>query len=673
MKSLSSAELPEGQGPESAGTGGASPSPDSIKKEIDATTRAVILVGNPNVGKSVVFKSLTGHHVTISNYPGTTVEITRARTRLNNHKAELFDTPGINDLAQQSEDAEVTRDIISAYPDATLVQVADAKNLRRALLLTLQLAELGRPLVLVLNMMDELKRTGARIDLERLSEILGIPVIGTIATQNSGIDNVVQALPSARRPSLDCLSDTEVEEDFERNLVRMVRANEILAETYVLKQPRKPRFSVRLGFWAMDPVKGLVVLGLVLVGVFWFVGLFGAGSLVDLLEVGLFQQRMNPLAIRATDAMLPFPHTHPVEPVQLNFALPLTPAHEIPVASSTRDVIGTAYELDPGVSLNWFQRFMRLIHDFFVGEYGVITMALSYSLAIVLPIVTTFFLMFSVLEDSGYLPRLSIMVNRLFRIMGLSGKAVLPMVLGLGCDTMATMTTRILETRRDRIITSLLLALAIPCSAQLGVLLAMMAQLSALAAVAWVALIIGVMVMVGWLSSKIFPGERSDFILEVPPIRVPQLGNVVAKTVGRLEWYLKEVIPLFVLGTTILFVLDRLRLLTVIAAVGRPLVTGWLGLPAETINAFLIGFMRRDFGAVYLLDAATGPDAILSRLQIFVAMVTITLFMPCIANLFMIAKEHGKRIALYMTLFIFPFAFLVGGIVNQVGRALGFE
>jgi ferrous iron transport protein B len=673
MKSLSSAGFPEGQSPDAPGTGSAGPGPDTIKEKIDAATRTVILVGNPNVGKSVVFKSLTGHHVTISNYPGTTVEITRARTRLNNHKADLFDTPGINDLAQQSEDAEVTREIISAHPDATLVQVADAKNLRRALLLTLQLAELGRPLVLVLNMMDELKKSGARIDVERLSEILGIPVIGTIATQNTGIDNVVQALPSARLPSLDCLNEDEVGEDFERNLVRMVRANEILAETYVLKQPKKPRFSVRLGFWCMHPVKGLVVLGLVLVGVFWFVGLFGAGSLVDALEVGLFQQRMNPLAIRAADAVLPFPHTHPVEPVQLDFVLPLTPAHEISIFSSTREVIGTAYVTNSDASPKWQQQATRLIHDFLVGEYGVITMALSYSLAIVLPIVTTFFLMFSMLEDSGYLPRLSIMVNRLFRVMGLSGKAVLPMVLGLGCDTMATMTTRILETRRDRIITSLLLALAIPCSAQLGVLLAMMAQLSALAAVFWVVLIIGVMVMVGWLSSKVFPGERSDFILEVPPIRAPQLGNVVAKTVGRLEWYLKEVIPLFVLGTAILFVLDRTHALTLIAAAGRPLVTGWLGLPAETINAFLIGFMRRDFGAVYLLDAATGPDAILSPLQIFVSMVTITLFMPCIANLFMIAKEHGKRIALYMTLFIFPFAFLVGGIVNQVGRALGFE
>jgi ferrous iron transport protein B len=291
----------------------------------------------------------------------------------------------------------------------------------------------------------------------------------------------------------------------------------------------------------------------------------------------------------------------------------------------------------------------------------------------VFPIVTTFFLVFSLLEDSGYLPRLSIMVNRLFRVMGLSGKAVLPMVLGLGCDTMATMTTRILDTRRDRIITSLLLALAIPCSAQLGVLLAMMAQLSALAAVAWSVLIVGVMLAVGWLTAKVFPGDRSDFILEVPPIRTPQLANVVAKTLGRLEWYLKEVIPLFVLGTAVLFVLDRTRALGLIAAAGRPLVHGWLGLPAETVNAFLIGFLRRDFGAVYLLDAATGSNAVLSPLQIFVSMVTITLFMPCIANLLMIAKEHGKRIALYMTLFIFPFAFLVGGLVNLLGRALGYE
>jgi ferrous iron transport protein B len=323
------------------------------------------------------------------------------------------------------------------------------------------------------------------------------------------------------------------------------------------------------------------------------------------------------------------------------------------------------------MELTWWQRLLRLLHDFLVGEYGAFTMALSYAFAIVLPIVTTFFIMFSILEDSGYLPRLSIMVSRLFRAMGLSGKAVLPMVLGLGCDTMATMTTRILDSRKERIVTSLLLALAVPCSAQLGVLLAMMARLSLAAALFWVTLMLGVMMLVGWLSARLFGGERSDFILEIPPMRRPQLSNVLAKTLSRLEWYLKEIIPLFVLGTAMLFVLDRLKLLGMIATLGKPLVTGWLGLPEQTMTAFLIGFMRRDFGAVYLLDAATGPSPLLDPHQILVAMVTITLFMPCIANLFMIAKEHGGKVAAMMTAFIFPFAFLVGGLVHHAGRLLG--
>jgi len=294
-------------------------------------------------------------------------------------------------------------------------------------------------------------------------------------------------------------------------------------------------------------------------------------------------------------------------------------------------------------------------------------MAVSYALAIVFPIVTTFFLLFSVLEDSGYLPRMSIMVNRLFRVMGLNGKAVLPMILGLGCDTMATMTTRVLETRKERIVTTMLLALAVPCSAQLGVLLAMMAVVSPWGAVAWTGLIVGVIFLVGWLTARVFGGEGAgDFILEIPPMRRPQVGNVAIKTLSRLEWYLKEVIPLFVIGTVALFLLDQVGALAAIAHFGEPLVTGWLGLPREMANAFLVGFMRRDFGAVYLLEAATGPSPALSPHQILVAMVTITLFMPCIANFLMIAKEHGLRVAWAMAAFIFPFAFLVGGLVHRV-------
>jgi ferrous iron transport protein B len=278
--------------------------------------------------------------------------------------------------------------------------------------------------------------------------------------------------------------------------------------------------------------------------------------------------------------------------------------------------------------------------------------------------------LFGVLEDSGYLPRLAVMVNRVFRAMGLNGKAVLPMVLGLGCDTMATMTTRILETRKERVITTLLLALAVPCSAQLGVLLAMMASLSMVAAVFWFLLMVGVAFLVGWLASKLLGGESSDFILELPPMRRPLFGNVAVKTFARLEWYLKEVIPLFVLGTGILFVFDKLHLLDKIARAGEPVVRGWLGLPPETAQAFLLGFLRRDYGAVFLLDAC--KDGRLNPHQVLVAMVTITLFMPCIATLFMIARELGRKTAAWITVFVFVFAFLVGGLVDKAAHWMGF-
>jgi ferrous iron transport protein B len=265
---------------------------------------------------------------------------------------------------------------------------------------------------------------------------------------------------------------------------------------------------------------------------------------------------------------------------------------------------------------------------------------------------------------------MSIMLNRAFRVMGLNGKAVLPMILGLGCVTMATMTTRILQTRKERLVTTMLLALAVPCSAQLGVLLALMAALTPVGALVWLALMAGVLLAVGWLSARVFPGQTSDFILEIPPMRRPQIGNVLVKTGTRLDWYLREVIPVFVIGTAALFVMDRLSLLAKISEWAEPLVSGWLGLPADMSNAFLVGFMRRDFGAVYILDAVTGPNPILTPHQILVAMVTITLFMPCFATLLIIAKEHGKRVALGMVAFIFPFALFVGGLLNHVGRWL---
>jgi ferrous iron transport protein B len=309
-----------------------------------------------------------------------------------------------------------------------------------------------------------------------------------------------------------------------------------------------------------------------------------------------------------------------------------------------------------------------LLQDLLVGPYGIFTMALTYALALILPIVGLFFLIFGFMEDSGYLPRLAVMSNQIFRIMGLNGKAILPMILGLGCDTMATMTTRILETPKDKIIVTLLLALGVPCSAQLAVIFGLLSGFSAWIIIAWVGIILGVIVLVGFLAGKVIPGESASFILELPPLRWPQMKNIFIKTLSRIEWYLQEAVPLFILGTLILFTLDKSGIMTALEGWSRPVVVHWLGLPAESTSSFIIGFLRRDYGAAGFF--AMAQKGLLTPNQVLVALVTITLFVPCIANFFVIIKERGWKTALIISGVVIVIALIMGGIVNLALKAL---
>jgi ferrous iron transport protein B len=695
--------------PKSGPTGQARP---ALEAEAGHARRRALLVGQPNVGKSVVFGALTGTYVTVSNYPGTTVEITRGRAHLVDPREpreqlwEIVDTPGTHNLVAMTEDEAVTRDILLSEPQDALVQVGDAKNLARTLLLALQIAELGVPFCLDLNMLDEANARGLSIDLRALErELEGVAVNASTATQGIGLDGVraylaahgaAPSTPSRAAPArapLACaprfpadveaaIADVEgaIPVDLpvarrgvatmllggERGIagaladrvgpealriareraqglarahgvpvfallsrLRLARAQAIVRvvqrrdlQGTRAADRRGAALSAALGRASTHPVWGLPILALVLLLAYEVVGVFGAGTAVDFIEHRVFGEHLNVWAKAG------FEH----------------------------------------LGIPW-------LTAFFVGPYGMLTMGVTYAVAIVLPVVATFFFVFSMLEDSGYLPRLAVMANRMLRSMGLNGKAVLPMVLGLGCDTMATLTARIMETRKERTVVTLLLALAIPCSSQLSVIFALMQRTSFVATLVWLAVMAATLFGVGWTAARLLPGDESDFLLEMPPIRRPMLGNILAKTLGRIEWYLKEAVPLFLAGTALLFVLDAAHLLVWVHRAGEPIVHHALGFPRSggvsdrVSEALLVGFLRRDFGAAGLLDLARAGA--LSPADVAVSMVTITLFIPCIANVFMIAKERGWKAAGAMSAFIFPYAIAVGAVVRLGFRLLG--
>jgi ferrous iron transport protein B len=635
----------------------------------------VALIGAPNVGKSALFNRLTHSYVTVSNFPGTSVEVSHGHARFGGVRAEVLDTPGLYSLLPTSEEERVTQRIVLDGRADVLVHVVDAKNLARMLPLTLQLTELGRPLVLAVNMMDEADRLGVRIDFRLLQQRLGFAVVPIVAISGRGVDRLEAAVAAARAtdgpriPSYangvgHAIEETRaaltgaypvapeavvalaIQGDSEA-LARMVEAEgdearvqallqqaggtldgpavyrvayerrrvaDRLLDTAFVSPERAPTgWQDRLGGLLTRPLTGVPILLLVLyLGLYKFVGQLGAGTLVDLIETGLFEARINPWLERV-------------------FA-------------------GVPWDA---------------VRALFVGEYGVLTLGLRYAVAIILPVVGAFFLFFSVLEDTGYFPRLALLVDRGFKRLGLSGRAVIPMVLGFACDTMATMVTRTLETRRERVLATLLLALAVPCSAQLGVMLALLSGYP-LALGVWVFTLALTFILVGALAAKVLPGAPPSFHMELPPLRLPRAGNVLMKTYTRMHWYFVEVLPLFLFASVLLWIGDLTGALDWTVARLAPVV-GLLGLPAETAAIFLFGFFRRDYGAAGLFDMS--QQGLLDPVQITTAAVTLTLFVPCVAQFLMMIKERGWKTALGMLAFITPFAFGTGWLVSVIMRA----
>ncbi len=640
-------------------------------------SRRIVLVGQPNVGKSALFNALTGSYVMVSNYPGTTVDVSRGVGRVKGQVVEIIDSPGINSLVTQSDEEKATRALLWSRPDL-LVQVADSKNLVRALALTLELCEIEIPMVLCLNMKDEALSRGYRIDAAGLSRVLGIPVVETVATTRDGLEELEAAMSQSCVAKIKTSYPPEVERDIarlcanlpdeakflgpfllqnhtapedigpyasalsaqtwrdcdesRRKFLRPVSAimfesrqyqSRLLAEEHSQKpnpstdSPRLAGALAAAGRWTLLPWPGFLIAGLVLAGLYEFVGVFAAQVCVDFFEDVIFGRGINPAAVRMVQWAVPW----------------------------------------------------AFFRDLLVGDYGILTMALTYAFALILPIVSAFFLALGFLEDVGYLPRLSVLLDRFFKLMGLNGKAVFPMILGFGCGTMAMLTTRILDTRKEKILVSFLLALSIPCSAQLGVILGMAAGLSSWVLALWLLILTATLISAGAVASRIVPGGSAPLLLEIPPLRVPVMSNLLKKVRARLWWYLKEVVPLFVYGTVALFFLDRLGWLKTIETFASPVITGLLGLPAEATGAFLIGFLRRDYGAAGLYHLQR--EGLLNLRQSAVSIVAITLFMPCLAQWIMTVRERGLKAAMIITALVTGYALIVSGALNWALVAVG--
>lgn len=596
--------------------------------------RRIVLVGNPNVGKSVFFSAFTGIYVDVSNYPGTTLDITYGSFG----KDVVLDTPGVYGVSSFNDEEVVARDVILSAD--FVVNIVDAVHLERDLFLTQQVIDMGLPVIVALNMMDEAERRGIHVDVDLLSDLLGVPVVPTVAVAKKGVEELKRLVYTARpgntdydlKKSLQAMLSrvgtqgeallvmegdpyvaerhgvTPGDQREEIYLRRRERVNDIVHHV-VTETSKGAAFSTRLGRWMLKPLTGVPILALVLWVMYQFIGVFVAQTVVGITEEIIMQGMYEPAVKSLVSRFVPE---------------------------------------------TW------VLGQLLIGEFGVLTMTVTYVLGLLLPLVVGFYLALSAMEDSGYLPRIAVLVDRLLTGIGLNGRGVIPLILGFGCVTMATITTRLLGSDRERRIATFLLALAIPCSAQLAVIVGLLAGVGPKYILLYGAIIFTVLVIVGTMLNRILPGQSSALLIDLPPLRWPRLDNVVKKTTTKSMMFIWEATPLFAIGALLIGLLQVSGLLAAFQNLLAPVTEGWLQLPREAARAFIMGFVRRDFGAAGLYDLPLSP------MEKVVALVTITLFVPCIASAMVIFKERGRKEALVIWPTILVLAFLIGGIISQI-------
>lgn len=567
----------------------------------------ILLMGNPNVGKSVVFSRLTGVQVTSSNYAGTTVGYTQGKLKLGEMEAEVVDVPGTYSLQPSCPAEEVARQMFQEENPDLVVSVMDATNLERNLFLTLQLLETGRPMVLVLNMWDCAQSKGVHLDLSLLSQALGVPVVALTAVSGEGLKELVEAMAESLKgkdqyqPEVSRMSDEE----------RWAYIGQLVFRVQRIEH-RHPTLLQRLERASVHPIYGFIIALLVIY-----------------------------LTLQVVVGLGEFLISHLFDPLYYQFYGPfITPAVNsvIPSGVINEILIGNGYE--------------------YASSFGLLTTGVYVEFAVVLPYILSFYLVLGVLEDLGYLPRLAVIIDSLMHKVGLHGFSVIPIILGLGCNFPAVLSTRILEGRREKFIATALIAISVPCMAQTAVIIGLLGPygLNYIAVVYGTLLII--FISMGMILNRLMPGESPEIFVEIPPYRLPHLKTLLHKTWTRVKGFMIEAVPFVFLGLLAINVLYLVGVMDYLTLLLSPILSQLLGLPSDAIGALIMGFLRKDLATAMLAPLG------LTAQQLTVASTFLAVSFPCVATFAVLLKELGVKDLLKVVSIMMGVALLAGTILN---------
>lgn len=566
--------------------------------------RKIVLMGNPNVGKSVFFSRLTGANVIASNYPGTTVDFSKGRMCLGNEGHEIIDAPGTYSLEPSNKAEEVALDMFNQAD--LIINVVDATNLERNLYLTLQILEKKKPVILALNMWDEAAHTGILIDTKKLEQDLGIPIVPTVALSGEGIFDLIHRFDEAR-PAESIVPMAEDD--------RWIKIGEVIRNVQHVTH-RHHTLRDWISEASIQPLTGFPIAVAVLFFAFWLVSLIGETLITHVFDP-LFDL-YTPLAM------------------DLNAWLGPGFLHAL--------LIGNL--IDGQID--------------YVQSMGLLTTGIYVPFAMVLPYIVAFYLVLAVFEDSGYLPRLATLTDTIFHRFGMHGFGIIPVFLGLGCNVPGVLAARSLETRKQRFIAATLLAISVPCMAKNAMVFGILGPYGIGYIVLVFATLFIVFISSGLILNRLIKGDSPEICLEIPPYRQPDTKTVVKKTWMRIRWFLQEAIPFLFLGVLLINILYTTGIVDWLGTLFAPIIHGLFGLPKEATSALLIGFLRKDLAVGMLLPLGMSP------MQLVIATTLLTVYFPCVGTFAVMFKELGIRGMIAATAFMAATALVVGTIMRIV-------